>query len=112
MGTFELKNDEYAFSGLTLELREEYDDFSIFIEKTRDPIYRAIINAFKNLEKTEKISLTIKSNVADTEFKTAFEYSKNNADILKDIINPYFEMMEDYETCAEIMNLYSNLIKN
>jgi hypothetical protein len=36
-----------------------------------------------------------------------FNAEKNNSDILIDVINPYFESIEDYEICGKIIKLYN-----
>jgi hypothetical protein len=105
-------NEEYVISGLTLQFTQEYDNFATFVQKTTDPIYRAIIDTFNDLRKIEKSTLTVQAIVDGTQFDTIFEYTKDDANILKDLINPFFEEMEDYETCKRIMDLYSELTQN
>jgi len=105
-------DEELMISGLTIEFTEEYKDFPTFVSKTTDPIYRAIIDGFNDVRETGKMNLTVKANVDKTQFKTLFEYTKADAYILKDVINPYFEQKEDYEICEVIMQIYSELVKN
>lgn len=99
-------------SGLTLQFSQEYDSFDTFVQKTTDPIYRAIIDTFNDLRRNGKSTLTVQAYIDGTKFDTVFEYTKNDAYILKDLINPFFEGIEDYETCRKIMDLYSELTQN
>lgn len=105
-------NEEYVISGLTLEFKEEYDDFPAFVRETTDPIYRALIDAFNELHQTGKTNITVRAHVDTTFFETVFEYTKSDAYILKDVINPFYEEREDYEMCTKIMKIYSELIKD
>jgi hypothetical protein len=94
---------------LTLEFAQKYEDFPSFVEKTTDPIYRAIIDAFNDVKIIGKMRLRVQAYVDNTKFDTVFEYTKDDAYILKEVINPYFEGKEDYETCKKIMELYFEL---
>lgn len=99
-------------SGATIQFSEQYHDFRTFVEETTDPIYKAIVNAFNELDETGKTNLLIKANVDNTEFDTVFEYTKDDAYILKDVINPFYENREDYEMCSKIMEVYSKITSN
>jgi hypothetical protein len=46
------------------------------------------------------------------DWKTEFQLSKKDPDILIDHVIQYFEDIEDYEKCSEIISLYKSLTKN
>jgi len=103
-------DEEIIISGYTLEFIMIFDDFQTYLDETRDPIYRMVLSAFGELKEKEMVTVNVVANVDGNEFKTELEYTKSNLDILTDVINPYFEKLEDYETCAVIMKLHSELI--
>ena len=103
-------NLKFERNGLEISFKDHFDDYKTFMDTTRDPIYRTILSAFKTLNVQEKASIVVKAKVLDTEFESELEFSKEQIDILIDVINPYFEEIEDYETCAEIMTLIESLI--
>ncbi|HUU87929.1 MAG TPA: hypothetical protein VMX17_09260 [Candidatus Glassbacteria bacterium] len=96
-------------SGLTLNFDTIYDDYETFMNESRDPIYRTILKAFEKLKDREKVSVNVFANVEMTEFESELEFTKSNLDILTDVINPYFEEREEYELCAKVMKILSEL---
>jgi len=103
---------EIKESGFVLSFKDIFTDYPTFMNQTRDPIYRAILLAFDALKEKEKVAVNISATVDDTEFESELEFTKANLDILTDVINPYFEKIEDYETCVEVMKVLSDLQKN
>jgi hypothetical protein len=92
-----------------LNFDEEYDDFMSFLNETKDPIYRAIYKAFNNLHNgVDTVKIIVHAHVDETKFESIFEYTKSDADVLMDLIIPYFEQKEDYEACAEIITIYNS----
>jgi len=103
---------EIKESGLVLSFKDVFTDYPTFMDQTRDPIYRTILLAFDALKEKEKVAVNISATVDDTEFESELEFTKANLDILTDVINPYFEKIEDYETCSEVMKVLSALQKS
>jgi len=103
-------NKDFIVSGHTVKFDVNYNDFQTFLDETRDPVYRIILSAFEDLKKDEKVKVNVLADIEGNQFKSELEYTKSNLDILTDVINPYFERVEDYETCAKIMKLHSELI--
>jgi hypothetical protein len=103
-------NEKLITSGLTLKFETIYDDYGTFMEETRDPIYRTILKAFKKLKDREKVSVNVFALVEKLEFESELEFTKENLNILTDVINPYFESLEEYEICAEIIKIHSELV--
>lgn len=103
-------NNNFVLSGLTMNFKSIYNDYPTFMEETRDPIYRTILTAFKDLKEKDSVVVNIFAKVEKTEFESNLEFTKSNLDILTDVINPYFESIEDYESCGEVMTILSDLV--
>ena len=103
-------SNDFVLSGLTIKFKSVYDNYGTFMEETRDPIYRMILTAFKDLKEKDSVTVNIHAQVEKTEFESNLEFTKSNLDILTDVINPYFESIEDYESCSEIMTILSELV--
>jgi len=99
----------FEISGLTLKFNTHYDDYGTFMEETRDPIYRTILLAFKELKEKDDAVVNVIASVGETDFESNLEFTKARLEILTDVINPYFEKLEEYETCAEVMKVFSEL---
>lgn len=102
----------FVKSGLTISFSDHFTDYGTFMEASRDPIYRTILSAFKELKGKEKVAVNVSAQVDNTEFESELEFTKLNLDILTDVVNPYFEEIEDYETCAKVMEVLSELQNN
>jgi len=102
----------FVKSGLTISFTDHFTDYGTFMEVSRDPIYRTILSAFKELKKKEKVAINVSAHVDNTEFESELEFTKLNLDILTDVVNPYFEEIEDYEMCAKVMEVLSELQNN
>lgn len=101
---------EYTLSGTTLQIQTQYDDFGSFMAETKDPVYRTISTAFKELSNKKQVTVTVKALVENIEFESVLEFTKENSYMLTDIIIPFFESVEDYETCAEVLNTHRMLV--
>jgi hypothetical protein len=96
---------------IKLKFNQNYNSFPEFMSENREIIYRKTIKIFDQLTKTDedKLILFVEANVENVLFTTDLIYSKNDKDMLKEIMIPYFEGLEDYETCAEILETYKKL---
>ena len=103
-------DNDFTLSGLTINFKSTYDDYKTFMDETRDPIYRTILTAFKELKEKDRVVVNVFAKVEKTEFESNLEFTKSNLDILTDVINPYFESIEDYESCSEVMTILSELV--
>ena len=97
---------------MTIKFDTVYESFPDFIISTKDPLYKEIIKAFKKLEKSESITLNVQANVDERIFNTLLEYDKLGANILIDVILPFYVECEEYEVCADIMKVYNSLTIN
>ena len=103
-----MKNN-FTTSGLTMTFTSIYDDYNEFINDTRDPIYRTILSAFQKLKNEESVHVNVNACIDNTNFTSEFEFTRFDTSILTNVINPYFEELEDYETCSEIIKIYTDL---
>lgn len=104
---------EYKISGHTLEIQTAYEDFGSFMDETRDPVYRTIFSAFKELmeKKTPTVTVTVRAHVDNMDVESVLEFSKENSNMLTEIILPYFESVEEYEMCSEVLKIHKKLIR-
>ena len=103
-------DENYVLSGLTIKFKSIYTDYETFMNETRDPIYRTILAAFQSLKEKDSVTVNVFAEVEKTEFESNLEFTISNIDILTDVINPYFESIEDYESCSEVMKILSELV--
>lgn len=101
---------KYIASGSTVVIETIYDDYATFMDETRDPIYQTILKSFNDLKEKEKVVVNVKANVEDTQFESNLEFTKDNLNVLVDVLIPFFESEEKYELCAEAMKLHSELV--
>jgi len=93
-----------------LSFNESYDDFDSFMDDNRESIYRTILRSFIELKEYDSVTINIHGFIADGEVKSVLNYTKENSNILIDVINPYFENIEEYETCTVVMKIYNELV--
>ena len=90
-----------------------YSEFSDFYDHNKELIYKSIIDLFNDFKKTKKntLQLHISSVIQGLEWDTEFNFTKEDSIVLKRDIMPYFEDIEDYEMCDNILKLYKELTK-
>ena len=98
---------------IKLEIEENYKDFNDFYQTNKDTIYKNIVALFRGLTKTKKkyLKLLIHSQIDEFTWGTEFIFDKSQKDLLMNDILPYFEENEEYEVCAEIVDIYQILDK-
>lgn len=96
---------------ITLDINENYDGFVDFYDKNKDVIYRNLVTLFKGFTESDKKTrtLAVTATIQDIPWGTEFVMDKNNKETLVHDIIPYFEQIEDYEFCEEIMGIYKSL---
>ena len=95
----------------TLTIDKEFSDFNDFYDESKDAIYRKILESFEEIELTnEDINLIVSAKILDTQFESNFQIKKSNFNLLMKSLNPYFESIEDYETCQRVLDLYEKQI--
>jgi hypothetical protein len=92
---------------LVIDLDKNYQDFRHFYDENKSIIYKSIIEIFEKFKTTKKknLKLLVKAIIMDLEFETEFCYTKNENFVLTRDLMPYFEQIEDFETCARIRDL-------
>jgi hypothetical protein len=96
---------------IKLEIKDNYNDFSEFYDANKGIIYKSILDVFEELKTSRKktLSLLVVSEISGLEWDTEFNFSKAQTKILVRDVMPYFEQIEDYETCSKIKNLHFDL---
>lgn len=95
-----------------LNIENEYDSFLEFYTDNKKNIFLNFIELFKqmnNIHNKNLFSLCINWKINDLVMSTDFTYDKTCIYMLNDIILPFFEDLEEYETCSDILNLYNQL---
>lgn len=85
-----------------------YSDFDSFMDANREKIYRGIIEIFNELKFSKKKSLSMElfANISGFNWDSEFSFTEDDAIVLTRDLIPYFQDIEDYETCTEIMKIY------
>lgn len=96
---------------IDLVFNEHYEDFKDFYDENKEKIYKSILEVFKGFTKSKKkfLTLHLSAKIKDLDWDTEFKFSRNETIVLKRDLMPYFEEVEDYETCNEIKNLYKEM---
>jgi len=91
----------------------KYKEFTDFYDENKESIYRSIIELFKRFDNSNNekktLTLSIFAKISNLDWDTEFNFTKSESIILKRDMMPYFEKIEDYETCGEICELYKSL---
>ena len=103
------KKSSNLFKELSFDGR--YNDFTDFYDENKTEIYRSIIELFGEFKNCRKKSLNLKisAKIRGLDWDTEFTFKKDETIILTRDVMPYFENMEDYETCSEIVSLNKDL---
>lgn len=103
------KNNETSIKKLSI--KGKYSGFTDFYDINKVKIYKNIINLFGNLKNKEKnnLILVLSAKIMDLDWETELKFSRQEIIVLIRDLIPYFESVEDYETCGEIHNLYIEL---
>jgi hypothetical protein len=90
-----------------LDIEGEYNNFTDFYGVNKVIIYNNIINLFEDFKdkKKKKLVLELSANIENIQWKTELEFTRKEIYVLKRDILPFFEEIEDYETCEKVFNL-------
>lgn len=94
-----------------LIFKKKFKSYGQFHSENKEKIYKTIIDLFKefNIVKNKTLSMTISANIENIEWNTELIFNRDESYILKKDVMPFFEKIEDYETCSEIINLSKSL---
>lgn len=101
-------------NSITLNIEETHDDFRKFYDNSKPVIFKTIIECFNILltnPRKKKISLVVIGRISGYNWDTEFTFYKDDKQTLLRDVLPFFEQIEDYETCSEIINLHRELVK-
>jgi hypothetical protein len=103
------KKSSNPFKELSFDGR--YNDFTDFYDENKTEIYRSIIELFGEFKNCRKKSLNLKisAKIRGLDWDTEFTFKRDETIILTRDVMPYFENIEDYETCSEIVSLNKDL---
>jgi hypothetical protein len=90
---------------------ETYTSFKDFYSDNNEIIYQGIIELFQEFVNTKKKKLTlfIRGQINEIVWDTEFNFTREESFILTRDLLPYFESVEDYETCLSIKKTYESL---
>lgn len=92
---------------MKLTILGKYDNYTDFYSFNKTTIYNNIISLFESFKENEKKRLVLKlsANIENMKWKTDLEFTREEIYVLKRDILPYFEELEDYETCERVVKL-------
>lgn len=94
-----------------LIVKKKFKSYTQFHNENKEKIYKSVIELFKEFQNTrsKNLTLVVGAKIENVEWSTELTFNKNEFYVLKKDIMPYFEKIEDYETCSEIINLMKSL---
>lgn len=98
-------------SNVKIKLEKDYESFKNFYDENIVLIYKSVIDLFELFKNKRKkiIKLSVDAKINGLKWGTDFIYYRTDIIILVRDLLPYFESIEDYETCIQIRNLYKEL---
>lgn len=102
-------NKKKAF--ITVEIqKQQYKNFKHLYDTNKEDIYKGVVQIYEELKSSRKRSLMllVTTDVGPLSWDTEFIFKKEEYEILVDQILPYYEEIEDYETCAKIKKLHES----
>lgn len=92
-------------------IKGHYNTSTDFILANKEKIYRETIEVYKGFltTKKKKLTLYIQAIIVGFEWDIEYHYEKKDFKVLDENILPYFMSIDDYETCAEIIELKKQL---
>ena len=112
---YKLNGKYHAFKSDHLQkliiIDRNYIDFPTFYKNEKRTIYFGYIDAFEALNnlKCSIIPITVHYLIEEQEFITRLKAERTNIDRLIENILPFFEQLEEYETCSKILKLHKLL---
>lgn len=89
----------------------KYANFQSFYDENKEEIYRNIIEVYRGFTTTRRkiLELHVSATIDGFEWDTDFNFYRYDLLPLKKDIMPFFEDIEDYEACSEIIALHKDL---
>lgn len=94
-----------------LSIKGKYEGFNDFYNVNKVVIYKNILKLFTNFKKQDKdeLILIISAKIKGLDWETELKFGRKETIVLVRDIMPYFEEIEDYETCGQICDLYKKI---
>lgn len=94
-----------------LSIKGKYEEFNDFYGENKIVIYKNILKLFTNFKKQDKdeLLLIISAKIKGIDWETELKFGRKETIVLVRDIMPYFEEIEDYETCGQICDLYKKI---
>lgn len=94
-----------------LSFEGSYNDFTDFYDENKIEIYKSIIDLFSEFKNNNKksLNLRISAKIKGLDWDTEFNFKRNETIILTRDVMPFFEKIEEYEICTEILSLNKDL---
>lgn len=95
----------------TLTITTNYPNYPTFYKTEKKEIYLGYIETFKKLARSQDKDkqLIVKYRIEEQSFTTNLVVDRNKIGVLKSHILPFFEQLEEYEICNDIVELYGSL---
>lgn len=97
---------------ITLIIEKEYQTFNEFYSENKCDIFSAFLDLFQIMDKERERNefvLEVVWKIKKSTITTEYQYDRNSTHLLEEVLLPYFEEIEDYETCQLILKLNENL---
>jgi len=96
----------------TLIIPTNYPNYPTFYNAEKKQIYLGYVEMFKKLARSidKDKQLTVIYHIEEQSFTTNLVVNRNKIGVLKSNILPFFEQLEEYEICSDIVELYDSLI--
>ncbi len=94
-----------------LIFKKKFKSYHQFHTENKEKIYKSIIDLFKEFQivKNKNLSVLISATIENIEWTTELNFNRNEYHVLKKDLMPFFEDIEDYETCSQIITISKNL---
>ena len=98
----------------TLNITKNYPTFREFYDESKPLIYKTLLDGYRKISEDpeKKVDIRVNAIVEGLDFGANFLIEKENSEIVDRLINlylPYYEGVEDYETCSEIKVIYEKI---
>ncbi len=93
------------------KIEKKYIAFPEFYDENKSEIYKNIISLFDNFknDEVEMVVLKLSAPIMGMDWEVELKYKKEEIIVLKRDLLPFYEKIEDYETCEKLEKLYNEL---
>lgn len=106
-----IPNFELKDSYINLEIRGDFKSFTEFYSTSKNVIFEKVVDLFNGLliPENTSLTLTIYTTIDGFKWDSDLIVSRNEKEMLMKSILPYFESVENYEKCSEIIKIHKEL---